>query len=49
MKILTWNISQGGGLRIDKIIHRIIENKPDLLIITEYRNYDKVWKLGKHC
>ena len=51
MKIVSWNIMQGGGKRVRSIINKIIRTVPDILImedsgtmIMEYtseRNYFK--------
>lgn len=38
MKILSWNIRQGGGSRITKIIGCIRDHKPHVLTLNEYRN-----------
>ena len=45
MKIITWNIQQGGGIRIDKIIDTLEKYDADILVITEYRNNEKGLKL----
>lgn len=38
MKVLAWNIRQGGGSRIDKIICSIQGKQPDVVVLTEFRN-----------
>lgn len=38
MKVLAWNIRQGGGSRIDKIVCSIQEKQPDVVVLTEFRN-----------
>ena len=38
MKIIEWNIRQGGGNRIDQIIKNILNHDPDYYVLTEYRN-----------
>ena len=37
MKILIWNIMHGGGRRAPKIVERIRNGRPDLIILTEFR------------
>lgn len=41
MKILTWNIQQGGGSRIKGILETIARLDPDSLVLTEYRDNSK--------
>ena len=38
LKILSWNIRQGGGSRIQKIASKIIESKAQIVILSEFRN-----------
>ena len=38
MKIISWNIRQGGGKRIEAIIINIVKYNSDIIILTEYRN-----------
>ena len=38
MKILSWNILQGGGRRLGDIILSIKNHNPDILVLSEYRN-----------
>ena len=38
LQILSWNIQQGGGLRYVKILKAIEEEKPHILVFSEYRN-----------
>jgi exodeoxyribonuclease-3 len=38
MKIVSWNIRQGGGSRIDRIQNAIRSHQPDVLILPEFRN-----------
>jgi exonuclease III len=35
---MTWNIRQGGGQRIDRIIRAIGSAAPDVLVLTEFRS-----------
>jgi exodeoxyribonuclease III len=38
MKILSWNIRQGGGARIDRIQTMIAAHNPEILVLSEFRN-----------
>jgi exonuclease III len=38
MKILAWNIRQGGDTRSLAIVESILNHKPDLVILSEFRN-----------
>jgi len=38
MKFLSWNIQQGGGTRVLGILKFINEQKPDVLVLSEFRN-----------
>ncbi len=38
MKILSWNIRQGGSSRIKNIVLECLKENPNILIFTEYRN-----------
>lgn len=54
MKLLSWNIRQGGGKRGDKIVDAICNHAPDVVALIEYRSEpgkelcqkldDKGWK-----
>lgn len=37
-KILTWNIRQGGGSRLGKILSTIDGHAADVIVLTEFRN-----------
>lgn len=37
-KILSWNIRQGGGSRIAAITQALIAEKPEVIILSEFRN-----------
>src|SRR5215467_12336730 len=37
MKVLSWNIRQGGGSRLDAIVAAIAGHEPDLVVINELR------------
>jgi len=45
MKIIEWNIRQGGGTRIDQIINNILNHDSDYYVLTEYRNNENGRKL----
>lgn len=47
MKITTWNISHGGGNRINEIIKWIENHDTDYFVITEYRNNENGVLLSK--
>ncbi|NNF34592.1 MAG: hypothetical protein HKN68_10810 [Saprospiraceae bacterium] len=38
LKIISWNIRQGGGSRIGKICKSLIQEKPGIIILSEFRN-----------
>lgn len=38
MRILSWNILQGGGKRAADIAHAIVDFKPDIALFQEFRN-----------
>jgi endonuclease/exonuclease/phosphatase family metal-dependent hydrolase len=38
LKILSWNIRHGGGSRVIRIQSVIADHKPDILILSEFRN-----------
>ncbi len=38
MKIVSWNIRQGGGSRLDAIQGVIADHDPDILVLPEFRN-----------
>lgn len=44
VKILSWNILQGGGRRAENIAKAILDHKPDIVTLQEFRNGDG----GKH-
>jgi exonuclease III len=54
MKLLSWNIQQGGGKRADRIVGAICNHAPDVVALIEYRGEpgkelcrkldDKGWK-----
>ena len=38
MKLLSWNILQGGGRRADGIAKVLLEHAPDIITLQEYRD-----------
>ena len=40
MRIISWNIRHGGGARVNDIITLLAAQKPDIVIIPEFRNND---------
>ncbi len=38
MKIVSWNIQQGGGTRADSIVQSLLAHKADFIILSEFRN-----------
>jgi len=38
LKVLSWNIRQGGGTRISRIVDSLIQSKAEILILSEYQN-----------
>jgi exonuclease III len=37
VKILSWNIRQGGGTRAARIMNSIISHDPDVIALSEFR------------
>lgn len=37
MKVLSWNIRQGGGRRLEAIVAAIAGHKPDVVVVNELR------------
>src|SRR5437764_9125041 len=37
LRLLAWNIRQGGGTRLSRIIAAIAQHEADVLVISEYR------------
>ena len=40
ISILSWNIRQGGGSRVDKILAALREDDSEILVLSEFRNND---------
>ena len=38
LKIISWNIRQGGGTRISKICDKLIQSEAHIIILSEFRN-----------
>lgn len=45
MRLLAWNIRQGGGLRLAAIIEAILRHEADVLVLSEYRGGDSALRL----
>ena len=41
ISILSWNIRQGGGSRVDNILAAIRSENPEILVLSEFRNNDR--------
>ncbi len=38
LSILSWNIRQGGGTRVSKILSALTESKAEIVVLSEYQN-----------
>jgi hypothetical protein len=38
VRLLVWNIRHGGGERIPRILGVLDEHRPDVVVLTEFRN-----------
>ena len=45
MRLLTWNIRAGGGVRLPRIAEAIAAHAADVLVLTEYRSGDSGQRL----
>ena len=45
MRIIEWNIRQGGGRRTSAIIDALLTHKPDVVVLTEFRINDSGQKV----
>ena len=45
LRLLAWNIRQGGGTRLARIIAAIAQHEADVLVISEYRGGDSGTRL----
>lgn len=48
LKILSWNIRQGGGTRILSICKLIVSSKSDIVILSEFRNNGSGERIRNH-
>lgn len=48
LRILSWNIRQGGGSRISKIQNSISNLAPEILVLSEFRNNESGRKIRYH-
>jgi exonuclease III len=46
IRVLAWNIRQGGGIRLPAIAEAILRHEPDILVISEYRGGAAAARLG---
>ena len=46
MRLLAWNIRQGGGARLPAISQALVRHEADILVISEYRGGDSATRLG---
>ena len=37
LRLLAWNIRQGGGTRLSRIVAAIEQHEADMLVLSEYR------------
>ena len=40
MRLITWNIRQGGGRRVSRLADELLKQKPDVAVLTEFRDND---------
>jgi hypothetical protein len=45
MRIISWNIRQGGGQRHSQIIERLVSHQPDVVVLGEYRPANTMFAL----
>jgi exodeoxyribonuclease-3 len=45
LRLLAWNIRQGGGTRLPAIIAALARHEADILVISEYRGGDSAYRL----
>lgn len=45
LDILSWNIQQGGGSRVSSIVKALVDQAPEIIILSEYKNNDKGVKI----
>src|SRR5438270_7544399 len=47
MRLLAWNIRQGGGSRLARIADALAHHKADILVLSEYRGGEAAVRLRK--
>lgn len=47
MKLVSWNIQQGGGKRFESIAEQISEWNPDVVGISEFQDANSSWRLAE--
>lgn len=52
-RLMAWNIRHGGGKRIKDIVARIVRHRPDIIVLSEFRNdgngsalISELWNIG---
>ena len=45
MRLLAWNIRQGGGSRLVSIVTALVRHDADVLVLSEYRGGDSAERL----
>ena len=45
MRLLAWNIRQGGGTRLAAIAEALMRHEADVLVLSEYRGGDAALRL----
>src|SRR3954454_13686362 len=45
MRLLAWNIRQGGGSRLPRIADALAQHKADILVLSEYRGGEAAVRL----
>ena len=45
MRLLAWNIRQGGGSRLARIADALSHHEPDILVLSEYRGGEAAVRL----
>ena len=45
LRLLSWNIRQGGGTRLSAITAALVRHEADILVISEYRGGDSASRL----
>jgi hypothetical protein len=45
MRLLAWNIRQGGGSRLGRIADALVRHEADVLVLSEYRGGEAATRL----